>query len=173
MTQPRTNCNIIIFYGKIFRKHSGIPEKNLQIISEGPFSKYPLKPTSLSTHVVFSWILWDLMPSTSFVFTELANTMKYEGGFLYNGFLYNLVFTEWRHCGSQNEVWARGGGVLYNLVFIEWRHCVSQNVLPSSKKIYIYIYQTYIMQTHILYKSISPCPISRTPFWGRSSQLTH
>ena len=38
------------------------------------------------------------MTSTSFVFTELANTMKYGGGFLYN-----LVFTEWRHCVSQNK----------------------------------------------------------------------
>ena len=37
-------------------------------------------------------ILWNSMTSTSFVFTELANTMKYGGGFLYK-----LVFTEWRH----------------------------------------------------------------------------
>ena len=44
------------------------------------------------------------MTSTSFVFTELANRMKYHGG----GFLYNLVFTGWRHCVSQNEVWGRG-----------------------------------------------------------------
>ena len=29
--------------------------------------------------------------------------MKYGGGVLYN-----LVFTEWRHCVSQNEVWGRG-----------------------------------------------------------------
>ena len=43
------------------------------------------------------------MTLTSFVFTELANTMKYGGGVLYN-----LVFTEWRHCVSQNEVWGRG-----------------------------------------------------------------
>ena len=43
------------------------------------------------------------MTSTSFLFTEQANTMKYGGGFLYN-----LVFTEWRHCFSQNEVWGRG-----------------------------------------------------------------
>ena len=43
------------------------------------------------------------MTSTSFVFTELANTMKYRGGFLYS-----LVLTEWRHCVSQNEVWGRG-----------------------------------------------------------------
>ena len=33
------------------------------------------------------------MTSTSFVLTELANTMKYGGGFLYD-----LVFTEWRQC---------------------------------------------------------------------------
>ena len=43
------------------------------------------------------------MTSTSFVFTELANTMKYGGGFLCN-----LVFIEWRHCVSQNWVWGRG-----------------------------------------------------------------
>ena len=48
-------------------------------------------------------ILWNSMTSTSFVFTELANTMKYGGGFLYN-----LFFIEWRHCVSQNEVWGRG-----------------------------------------------------------------
>ena len=60
------------------------------------------------------------MTSISFVFTELANTMKYGGGFLYN-----LVSTEWRHFVSQNDVW--GEGVLHNLVFTEWRHCVSQN----------------------------------------------
>ena len=47
--------------------------------------------------------LWNSMTSTSIVFTELANTMKHEGGFLYN-----LVFTEWRYCVSQNEVWGRG-----------------------------------------------------------------
>ena len=51
-----------------------------------------------------SWlILWNSMTPTSFVFTELANTIRYGGGFLYN-----LVFTEWRHCVSQNEVWGRG-----------------------------------------------------------------
>ena len=43
------------------------------------------------------------MTSTSFVFTELANTKKFGGGFLYN-----LVFTEWRHCVSQNEACGRG-----------------------------------------------------------------
>ena len=54
--------------------------------------------------------------------------------------LYNLVFTEWRHCVSENKLWGRGcyitlfspsditafhrmnyaEGVLYNLVFTEW-----------------------------------------------------
>ena len=43
------------------------------------------------------------MTLTSFVFTELANIMKF-GGWV----LYNLVFTEWRHCVSQSEVWGRG-----------------------------------------------------------------
>ena len=36
-------------------------------------------------------ILWNSMTLTSFVFTELADTIKYGGGVLYN-----LVFTEWR-----------------------------------------------------------------------------
>ena len=36
--------------------------------------------------------------TASFVFTELANTMKYGGGFLYN-----LLFTELHHCVSQNR----------------------------------------------------------------------
>ena len=93
-------------------------------------------------------ILWNSMTSTSFGSTELANTMKYGRGFLYNlvftewrhcvsqnevwgkGVLYKLVFTEWRHCVSQNEVW--GKGVLYKLVFTEWRHCVSQNYVKRS-----------------------------------------
>ena len=48
-------------------------------------------------------IPWNSMTMAFFVFTELANTMKYGGGVLYN-----LVFTEWRHCVSQNEVWGRG-----------------------------------------------------------------
>ena len=48
-------------------------------------------------------ILWNSMTSTSFVLTELANTMNYWGMFWYN-----LVFTEWRNCVSQNEVWGRG-----------------------------------------------------------------
>ena len=49
---------------------------------------------------------------TSFVFAELANTTKYGGMVvLYN---LNLVFTEWRHCVSQNEVWRRG---CYKTVF--------------------------------------------------------
>ena len=55
---------------------------------------------------LFIWhilTVWNSITSTSFVFTELANTMKYGGGFLYN-----LVFTEWRHCVSQSEVWGRG-----------------------------------------------------------------
>ena len=47
-------------------------------------------------------ILWNSMTSTSFVFTELADTMKYGGEFLYN-----LVFTEWRHFVSVNKVWGR------------------------------------------------------------------
>ena len=55
------------------------------------------------TIVVICAFLWNSMTSTSFVFTELANTMKYGGGVLYN-----LVFTAWRHCVSQNEVWGRG-----------------------------------------------------------------
>ena len=104
-----------------------------------------------------SWpyILWNSMTSTSFIFTELANTMKYGGGFLYN-----LVFTEWRHCVSQNKIWGRGfyitlcspsdvtafhrmkygGGFLYNLVFTEWRHCVSQNEVWGEGVLYNFVF---------------------------------
>ena len=67
----------------------------------------------------FENYLWNSMTSTSFVFTELANTMKYG-----EGFLYNLVFTAFHRMKY-------GGGVLYNLVFTEWRHCVSQNILQN------------------------------------------
>ena len=42
-------------------------------------------------------IMWNSITLTSFVFTELANKMKYGGGVLY------IVFTEWRHCVSQNN----------------------------------------------------------------------
>ena len=61
-------------------------------------------------------ILWN---SISFVFTELANTMKYGEG------SYITLF-------SPSDVTAfyrmkYGEGMLYNLVFTEWRHCVSQN----------------------------------------------
>ena len=52
---------------------------------------------------VFPSILWNSMISTSFVFTELANTMNYG-----RGFLYNLVFIGWHLSVSQNEVWGRG-----------------------------------------------------------------
>ena len=91
-------------------------------MSYGPLVLCAIGPTGHWSYrlLVLQAILWNSMTSTSFVFTELANTMKYGGGFLYN-----LASTEWRHCASQNEIWGRG--VLYNLVFTEWRHCVSQN----------------------------------------------
>ena len=50
-----------------------------------------------------SWIsriLWNSMTSTSFVFTELANKMI--------TLLHNLIFAEWHHYVSHNEVWGRG-----------------------------------------------------------------
>ena len=73
----------------------------------GAASKVKQKPSSRVTSVQLRFyqtfagfrnlnvdcILLNSMTSISFVFTELANTMKYGGGFLYN-----LVFTEWRHC---------------------------------------------------------------------------
>ena len=61
------------------------------------------------------------MTSTSFVVTELANTMKYGEG------SYITLF-------SPSDVTAfhrMGKGVLYNLVFTESRHCVSQNSMGS------------------------------------------
>ena len=72
-------------------------------------------------------ILLNSMTLTSFVFTELANTIKYGGGVLYK-----LVFTEWRHCISQNDVWGRGCYVtLFSpsdvTAFHRIRYCMSQN----------------------------------------------
>ena len=67
--------------------HACVPSSNHAVPVRG-FQRNSILSNSLST--------------TSFVFTELANTMKYGGGFLCN-----LVFTEWRHCISQNEVWGR------------------------------------------------------------------
>ena len=55
-----------------------------------------LKRHKQNIHEKNKLILWNSITSTSFVFTELTNTMKYS-----TGFLYNLVFTEWRHCVSQ------------------------------------------------------------------------
>ena len=49
------------------------------------------------TYTLYMIILWNSMTLTSFIFTEVANTMKFAGGFLYNP-----VFTKWRHCVSQN-----------------------------------------------------------------------
>ena len=62
-------------------------------------------PVSISSifHDLTERIPLNPMTLTAFVFTELANTMKYGGGLLYN-----LVFIEWRHWVSQNEVWGRG-----------------------------------------------------------------
>ena len=53
-------------------------------------------------------ILRNSITSNSFVFTELANTMKYGEYYIYMYILYILVFTEWCHCISQNKVWGRG-----------------------------------------------------------------
>ena len=50
-------------------------------------------------------ILWNSMTLTSFVFPELAYTMKNGGGILYRP---KLVFIEWHHWVSQNEVRGRG-----------------------------------------------------------------
>ena len=74
-------------------------------------------------------ILWNSMTSTFFVFTELANTMKYGGGFLNN-----LVFTEWRHCVSQNEVWGRGYYItLFSPSDVTAFHRILWNAVTSSE----------------------------------------
>ena len=62
----------------------------------------PLNSHDASKHH-FASLKNDLISLTSSVFTELANTMKYGGGVLYN-----LVLTEWRHWVSYNEIWGRG-----------------------------------------------------------------
>ena len=58
------------------------------------------------------------MTLTSFVFTELANTMKYGEGSCITLFSPSDV-TEFHRIKY-------GEGVLNNLVFTEGRHCVSQ-----------------------------------------------
>ena len=47
---------------------------------------------------------------------ELANTMKYGGGLI-------TLFSP----SDVTAIYRMGEGVLYNLVFTEWRHCVPQN----------------------------------------------
>ena len=54
-------------------------------------------------------ILWNSMTLTSFVFTELANTMKYGGGVLYN----NLVFT-YSDVTAFHRMKDGGGGVIHS-----------------------------------------------------------
>ena len=61
-------------------------------------------------------ILWNSRTLTSFVFTELASTMKYG-----EGVLYNLVFTEWHHWVSHNEVKGRGSYItLFSPSDVTW-----------------------------------------------------
>ena len=102
------------------------------------------RPPLFSPSWLIQWSMGEGSYITLFSPSDVTafHRMKYGGGFLYN-----LVFTEWRHCVSQNEAWGMGcyitlfspsdvtafdrmkygGGFLYNLVFTEWRHCVSQN----------------------------------------------
>ena len=109
------------------------------------------RPPLFSPSLLIQWSMGEGSYITLFSPSDVTafHRMKYGRG---GGVLYNLVFTEWRHCVSQNEVWGRGGGyyitlfspsdvtafhrmkyggggVLYNFVFTEWRHCVSQNMI--------------------------------------------
>ena len=98
-------------------------------------------------YLVRDTILWNSMTSTSCVFTELANTMKYGGGFLYN-----LVFTEWRHCVSQNEVWGRGYYItLFSPSDVTAFHRILWNAVTSSET----LLNGYSVKT-MLYKTPSP-----------------
>ena len=116
----------------IHRLHIDFSAHNKLLINTPPncVSVFIIRPIS-SLLGIIGWAypnenrsdLWNSMTSTTFVFTELANTMKYEGWFLYN-----LVFTEWRHCVLQNEVWGRGCYITF--VFTKWPHCVSQLATP-------------------------------------------
>ena len=74
-------------------------------------------------------ILWNSMTSTSFVFTELANTIKYV-----RGFLYNLVFTEWRHCVSQMLVFQTVPKVC-SAVYMVYILCIIKNLWSHSIKV--------------------------------------
>ena len=48
------------------------------------------------------------------------------------GVLYNLCFH--RVTSLRFTEWSMGEGVLYNFVFTEWRHCVSQNCDPTLRR---------------------------------------
>ena len=83
------------------------------------------------------------MTSTSFVFTELANTIKYGGGFLYN-----LVFNEWRHCVSQNEVCGRGCYItLFSPSDVTAFHRVNWSILNTYACLYLYLIMYIVVLT--------------------------
>ena len=86
-------------------------------------------------------ILWWKMTMTSFVFTKLANTMKYGGGVLYN-----LVFTEWRHWVTQNGVWGRGSYItLFSHSDVTAFHRIANHPLHSlDSKLYFNQFKTWI-----------------------------
>ena len=78
--------NVVIMLGHRLRRR---PSINPALVELCVYCAY-------SVVTLIAAILWNSMTSTSFAFTELANTIKYGGGFLYNH-----DFTEWRHCVSQ------------------------------------------------------------------------
>ena len=64
-------------------------------------------------------ILWNSKTLTSFVFTELPNTMEYTGE--------GVTLLAPSDVTAFHRMKYGGEGLIYNLVFTEWRHCVSQN----------------------------------------------
>ena len=66
---------------------------------------------------------------------QLANTIKYGGGVLFN-----LFFTEWRHCVSQNEVWRRGSYItLFSSSDVTAFHRIDQSEMWMSTWHVIYL----------------------------------
>ena len=104
--------NVVSILGQRCRQWYNIQstDRQVNVFNRGPLNVLPFNRQIFiksSPKIIVTWkvtiysppvvILWNSMTSTSFVFIELANTMKYVGGLLYN-----LDFTDWRHCVSQN-----------------------------------------------------------------------
>ena len=56
-----------------------------------------------------SWLIqWGMGEGCYITLFSPSDVTAFHRRSMGEGVLYNLVFTEWRHCVSQNEVWGRG-----------------------------------------------------------------